>query len=29
MTAKGEGFGRKIGLGSYRLAELYGVRICQ
>lgn len=26
MTAKGEGFGKKIGLGSYRLAELYGVK---
>jgi aldehyde:ferredoxin oxidoreductase len=25
LTGKGEGFGRKIGLGSYRLAESYGV----
>ena len=25
MTCKGEGFGKKIGLGSYRLAESYGV----
>lgn len=25
MTGKGEGFGQKIGLGSYRLAESYGV----
>ena len=25
MTAKGEGFGKKIGLGSYRLADSYGV----
>ncbi len=25
MTGKGEGFGKKIGLGSYRLAESYGV----
>jgi aldehyde:ferredoxin oxidoreductase len=25
MTAKGEGFGKKIALGSYRLAEMYGV----
>lgn len=24
MTGKGEGFGKKIGLGSYRLAESYG-----
>ncbi len=25
MTGKGEGFGKKIGLGSYRLADSYGV----
>ena len=25
LTGKGEGFGKKIGLGSYRLAESYGV----
>jgi aldehyde:ferredoxin oxidoreductase len=25
MTGKGEGFGKKLGLGSYRLAESYGV----
>jgi aldehyde:ferredoxin oxidoreductase len=25
LAGKGEGFGRKIGLGSYRLAESYGV----
>ena len=25
MTGKGEGFGNKIGLGSYRLADSYGV----
>jgi aldehyde:ferredoxin oxidoreductase len=26
MTGKGEGFGKKIALGSYRLAESYGVK---
>ena len=25
MTGKGEGFGKKLGLGSYRLADSYGV----
>ena len=25
LTAKGEGFGKKLGLGSYRLADSYGV----